>query len=96
MNAVTSGVFGLQRVHLPITMADDRRALQVAMRGCKRPPDVAGMVFIRDTLTLDRLWVSPSLRAEVEAHPRLSIVDESPLAFADGLMTSPWALEPGL
>lgn len=95
MNAVTSGVFGLFRVHLPITMPDDRRALQVAMRCCNRPPETAGMVLIRDTLTLDRLWVSPSLRATVEAHPRLQIVDESPLAFDDhGVMTSPWALEP--
>ncbi|HXF63341.1 MAG TPA: hypothetical protein VNK95_17060, partial [Caldilineaceae bacterium] len=29
-NAVTSGIFGMFRVSLPITMADDRRALQVA------------------------------------------------------------------
>jgi hypothetical protein len=52
------------------------------------------MVLIRDTLTLDRLWVSPSLRAEVEVHPRLSIIDESPLSFdSGGVMTSPWPLE---
>jgi hypothetical protein len=51
------------------------------------------MVFIRDTLTLDRLWVSPSLGAEVEAHARLSIVDETPLAFDEqGSMTGPWQL----
>ncbi len=94
-NAVTSGIFGMWRVSMPITMADDRRALEVATRGCGQPPEAARMVFIRDTLTLDRLWVSPSLRAEVEAHPRLSIVDESPLSFdGGGIMTSPWQLEP--
>jgi hypothetical protein len=94
-NAITSGIFGMWRVSMPMTMADDRRALQVAMRGCGQTPEAARMVLIRDTLTLDRLWVSPSLRAEVEAHPRLSIVDESPLAFdAGGVMTSPWQLEP--
>jgi hypothetical protein len=44
-------------------------------------------------LAVDRLWVSPSLRAAVEAHPRLSIVREIPLTFgAQGAMESPWAL----
>ena len=51
------------------------------------------MVFIRDTLSVDKLWVSPNLRAAVEAHPRLKIVDEIPLAFgAQGNMQSPWKL----
>ena len=75
-------------------MPDDRRPLQIAMPGCGRDPEAARMVFIRDTLTLDRLWVSPSLRAEVEAHPRLSVVDEAPLSFDDGgVMLEPWKLE---
>ena len=94
-NAITSGIFGMWRVHMPITMADDRRALQIAMRGCGHTPEEARMVFIQDTLTLNRFWVSPSLRDEVEGHPRLSIVDESPLDFdEDGVMTGPWQLEP--
>jgi hypothetical protein len=92
-NGVTSGIFGMWRVSLPITMADDRRAISVALRGCAVPQETARMVFIRDTLTVNTLWVSPSLRGEVEQHPRLSIVDEVPLAFSDaGVMTSPWAL----
>ena len=90
-NAITSGIFGMFRVSMPITMPDDRRALQAAIRGCAYPPEDARMVFIRDTLTLDRLYVSPSLRYEVEEHARLSIADEIPLAFdANGHMTSPW------
>ncbi len=92
-NSVTSGIFGMQRVHMPITMADDQRALEVALRGCAEPPETARMVFIRDTLTLDRLWVSPSLRAAVAEHPRLAIAGEVPLSFQDGVMTSPWTLE---
>jgi hypothetical protein len=95
-NAITSGIFGMWRVSLPITMADDRRAMQIAMRCCGREPEAARMVFIRDTLTLDRLWVSPNLRAEVEAHPRLSVVDEAPLSFDEGgVMLEPWKLEAG-
>ncbi len=92
-NAITSGIFGMQRVHLPITLPDDERALQVALRGCAEPPEEARIVFIQDTLTLDHLWVSPSLRAAVEAHPRLTICEETPLAFADGVMTSPWSMD---
>lgn len=92
-NAATSGIFGMFRVSLPITMADDRRALQVAVRGCAQEWETARMVLIRDTLALDRLWVSPSLRQAVADHPRLRVVDEVPLAFGmQGNMTSPWQL----
>ncbi len=92
-NAITSGIFGMWRVSMPITMADDRRALQVALRGCARPHDQASMTFIRDTLTLDHLWVSPSLRQAVLEHPRLTIAEEVPLCFDEnGNMVSPWKL----
>lgn len=92
-NAVTSGIFGMQRASLPITLADDRRALQVALRCCGQPPPAARLVFIKDTLALDRLWVSSSLRPVVEARPNLSVVEEVPLAFAaGGAIVSPWHL----
>ena len=92
-NAVTSGIFGMQRVSLPITMPDDRRALEVALCGCGQPSEAARIVLIHDTLTLSRLWVSPNLRDAVEAHPRLAIVEETPLTFdGNGTMTSPWRL----
>jgi hypothetical protein len=92
-NCVTSGIFGMHRVSLPITMADDRRTLEVALRGCGQQQETARLVFIRDTLTLDNMWVSPSLRGVVEEHPRLTLVDEVPLGFdAEGLMTAPWQL----
>jgi hypothetical protein len=75
-------------------MASDRDALQVALRCCGQPQETARIVLIRDTLTLDHLWVSPSLKAAVEAHDRLSLLDEVPLDFGgDGVMTSPWVME---
>lgn len=95
MNGITAGAFGMFRNHLAIVMPDDRRALQVAVRGCAVPNyhDVR-FTFIRDTLTLDRLWASPNMRAEIEAHPRLSVIDEVPLAFDDrGTMTHPWQFD---
>ncbi len=92
-NTITSGIFGMYRTSMPMTIADDKRALQVAVRGCARPWADARIVFIQDTLTLDHLWVSPNLRKEVEAHPRLSIKEETPLQFgAQGNLLCPWAL----
>jgi hypothetical protein len=77
---------------MAITMPNDRSALQVAVRGCAVPDyDAVRMVFIRDTLTLDRLWVSPNMRALVDAHPRLKVVEEISLAFDEnGEMVNPW------
>lgn len=92
-NAVTSGIFGMYRVSLPITMPSDEKSLHVALRGCARPPAEARMVFIRNTLFVDDFFASPCLREEIEAHPRLSIAGERPLAFSEpGVMTSPWQL----
>jgi hypothetical protein len=92
-NTITSGIFGMYRTSLPMTIADDQRALQVALRGCARPWADARMVFIQDTLTLDHIWVSPNLRKDVEAHPRLMIKEETPLQFdVQGTMRCPWAL----
>lgn len=93
-NAITAGILGMWRGSLPMTMADDLRAIQVAMLGCAEPPKQAKLVLIRDTLTLDKLWVSESLRNEVESHPRLSVIDEVPFAFNEnGLMASPWQMQ---
>lgn len=93
-NSLTSGVLGMWRASMPLTMINDERAIQAALLGCAEPPEEAKIVLIRDTLALDKLWVSESLRAEVEAHPRLAVIDEMPFAFDEGgLMTSPWEME---
>jgi hypothetical protein len=93
MNAMTAGILGMQRSSLPITMASDKAALEVALRNCGQPQESARLVFIKDTLTLDHMWVSPNLQAEVEAHPRLAVTGEVPLNFtAEGTMTSPWQM----
>jgi hypothetical protein len=93
-NGITSGIFGMYRNAQPITMANDLRALQVAVRGCGRPHEHARFVFIRDTLALDQLWASSNLRLAIEAHPHLKIVGQVSLSFGvGGAMTSPWLLE---
>ena len=94
-NAVTAGIFGASRYALPVTLWGDERTIMAAVRCCGRPADEARLVLIPDTLHLERLWVSPNLRAEVEAHPRLSIVGDVPLAFDEqGTVVSPWCLPP--
>ena len=95
MNGLTSGTFGMFRMSVPVICADDHRAICAVVRGCGNPvPESAKMMFIHNTLSLEHFWVSPSLRAEVEAHPRLNIEGELPLSFgAHGAMTSPWLMK---
>jgi hypothetical protein len=77
-----------------MVMADDRRACEVAMRGCGLPPERAGMVLIQDTLHLDRLWASPVLADAVAAAPHLVVQGTVPLEFdGRGNIVSPWLLE---
>ena len=91
-NGLTSGTFGAFRSALPIVATTDQRAIQYAIRGCGQPWETARLMFIRNTLAMDEFWVSPSLRAEVERHERLSLVGECPLTFEHGVMTSPWKM----
>ena len=92
-NAVTATTFGLKRSFIPIVMADDWRALEVAVRCCGALPNRAPtFVFARNTLALRQLWMSENLLPQIEAHPNLQIVGETLLAFDDGCMLSPWRL----
>jgi len=95
-NAITATTFGLKRSFIPIVMADDRRALEVAVRCCGvHPGQAPTFVFARNTLALSQLWISENLRPQIEAHPHLQIAGEAPLTFdEDGRMTSPWCMEP--
>lgn len=92
-NAISAGVCGMERDSLPLTMPNDYQALSAAVRGCGQPAEAARFVFIDDTLSLTRMWASESLRLQVEAHPRLAVLSETPLTFdAEGCMQSPWGL----
>src|SRR5262249_10296670 len=59
---------------VPITLPTDREVFRVACETCWRVrPEDARLVIVPNTLELERLWVSPALRAEVEAHPDLAL-----------------------
>jgi hypothetical protein len=92
-NGLTAGIFSMYRGSMPTVMADDRRALMAASHSCAVPQPATRMVLIEDTLHVDRLWVSPSLQAAAEAHPRLRVVGEHKLTFSpSGDLVSPWRM----
>jgi hypothetical protein len=92
INAMTAGLGGPQRGQVPMTMPTDRSAIAAAILTCGRADlDRARVVRMRSTLDLEQLWVSESMRAEIEGHDRLSVVGESvPLSF-----DAAGALQPG-
>ena len=93
-NGVTSGTFGPMRGGIPWTMINDERAIQVAVRTCGQPWTTSKILFIDNTLRLDRFWISPSLRDEAAAHSRLTIKGDVPLKFDEGgFIQSPWKLK---
>lgn len=93
MNGITSGIFGARRNHLPMTMPADRQAMEAGLRVCGQPQDTARMTFIQDTLNVEYMWISPSLRKAAEMHERVEILDEVPLVFSsDGVLESPWEM----
>ncbi|RUL88851.1 lactate racemase domain-containing protein [Tautonia sociabilis] len=63
----------LERARIPITLPTDRDVLRVCLETCWRiRPEEARVVFIPNTLEVDTLWVSPAMKADVEAHPHLT------------------------
>lgn len=93
-NALTAGAFGMHRSSLPIVMPNDHKAIQAAIRGCGRKPELARIVFVENTLRTDRLWISPSLQHEAVQNPQLSIREQIPLRFtASWTLHSPWMME---
>lgn len=93
-NSLTSGIFGMQRVSLPIVMPDDKRAIQAAVRGCAKKPEQARIVWIENTLRIDHMWISPSLMSDAQQNGRISILSEIPLLFnSSGKLMSPWKMD---
>jgi hypothetical protein len=91
-NVATSGF--LERGRVPLVLATDAEAIDAALTHVFRaePAACAGarMVRIRDTLTLDRLWITPNLLDEVRAAPGfLSAGEPHTPVFKAGALAMP-------
>ena len=83
INVVTAGL--IDAASIPLVANTDREAIALALRGCpKLEPAEARIARVRNTLELETIWLSETLREEVEAHPRMSILGEPrPVRFDD-------------
>lgn len=72
-NVITSAY--LDGAAIPIVMPTNKDAVSLAVKTVLRvKPQEARIVRIRDTLSLDRIFVSKPLLDEVAAHPKLSVI----------------------
>lgn len=93
-NSLTAGVMGLRKAALPAVMPSDRQALQLALRCIQVPPAQARMLFIEDTLSLGRVWMTGNVASEWAEQDACSLGPSVPLAFdGAGTMERPWSLD---
>jgi hypothetical protein len=72
---MTSGLGGAQRGQIPIALPTDRDAVAAAILTCGRADlDRCRVVRMADTLDLQHLLVSESMREDVDADPRLEVL----------------------
>ena len=92
INAMTSGLGGPQRAQIPMAMATDRSAIAAAVQTCgQADAGAVTLVRMRNTLDLEHLLVSESLRPAVDADPALEITgDAVPMAFDEKGRLLPW------
>jgi len=76
INAITSGVLASARI--PIHMPTDREAIQLALKTCARVEHPQSrIVWIKNTLSLERIFVSEAMLPEIRGNPQLEILGES-------------------
>ncbi|MCU1495011.1 MAG: hypothetical protein JWO62_2775 [Acidimicrobiaceae bacterium] len=92
LNALTAGLGGVRRAAVPIALATERDAVSAALSACGEPdPFKRRVVCILNTLQLQEMLVSESLRAIVEEDPLLEIVGEvGPMSFDEAGDLSSW------
>jgi hypothetical protein len=93
INAMTSGLGGPQRGQVPMAMPTDRSTIAAAILTCGRA-DLENVTLVRahNTLELENLLVSETLRDQVLAHPRLEITgDAIAFRFDDDGNLAAWA-----
>lgn len=88
-NGLTAGLSAVRKIQLPVVLPTDRDAVAAAMRACG-VADFAKqrVVRIHDTLSLERMLVTPALLGAVAADPALEVAgpEMTELVTADGAL----------
>lgn len=76
----------VQRARMPIVLDTDREVILTALQTLgSPPPDRVRAIRIRNTLMLERIWVSPAVWEEIRALPHVEAAGPAqPLAFDAG------------
>ncbi|HSR12490.1 MAG TPA: lactate racemase domain-containing protein [Thermodesulfobacteriota bacterium] len=87
VNAITSGLLATARI--PLNMPTDKEAIQLALKTCPgvKHPETR-IVWIKNTLSLERIYASEPLLPEIRKNPQLEILGEArPMNFdAEGTL----------
>ena len=90
INTITSGF--LERCFVPVKVADDCEAVRVGLKTCGRAVDwdSARIVFIKNTLSLSEMYISPALIREVPAEYVVESTAVTDVFNSNGELTLPW------
>ena len=90
INAVTA--CGPHLARLPVTLPNDREALTMALKSVPRRPGGPRVTYVRDTLELERVYLSAACLPLVEAHESVEVLSSpEPLTFdGNGNIVSPF------
>ena len=79
-NVITSTI--LRAAFVPAVMPTDEAALRCLVKTCNAPEGAVRLVFIRDTLSLEDLWVSRLVAEEMTAHENCRVdMTPHPMVF---------------
>lgn len=82
-NVLTSTLVNLS--FTPIVMPDDEAVLRCLIKTCNAPPGAAlRFAYIRDTLTMDRMWVSPVVAARLRGEDGVTVAEAAVKFTFDG------------
>ncbi|HET7578333.1 MAG TPA: DUF2088 domain-containing protein [Bacillales bacterium] len=81
LNCVTSGF--VIRAAIPLTFSNDRELLEGAIKTLKLDdPDTMRLVYIKNTLHVDEVWVSEPVYEEIKEHSHVTLVSgPAPIPF---------------
>ena len=85
VNIITAGA--PEAAKIPLTVDTDHEALSIALKTCFRvDPPQARVVRIKNTLELDRIWISEALVEEAREKPNIRVLGEPREMTFDGQM----------